>query len=63
MKTRDLKTKSGAELERLLSEKREALKGFRFNISGSKRKNVKESKNDKKDIARILTILADKSAK
>jgi len=39
----------------MLVEKREALRLFRFNISGSKVKNVKEGAAHRKDIARILT--------
>lgn len=44
-------------LEKSLSEKRVALRGFRFGTSGSKVKNVKEGRNLKKNIARILTRL------
>ena len=45
-------------LEKTLSEKRTALRGFRFGVSGSRVKNVKEVRNLKKDIARILTRLS-----
>jgi len=57
MKKTDFKTKSEDELKKLLTEKREALSKFRFGISGSRTKNVKEGKNTRRDIARILTIL------
>ena len=57
MKKLDLKTKSEAELKKLLTEKREALSKFKFGISGSRTKNVKEGKNTRRDIARILTNL------
>ncbi|MFA5001027.1 MAG: 50S ribosomal protein L29 [Candidatus Paceibacterota bacterium] len=57
MKKLDLKTKSEAELKKLLIEKREVLSKFKFGISGSRTKNVKEGKNTRRDIARILTNL------
>jgi len=61
MKTSELKEKSAADLEKLLKEKRETLRKFRFDVTGGKTKNVKEGFNLKKDIARILTLLASKS--
>jgi ribosomal protein L29 len=51
----DLTNKQGKELASLLEENREALRKFRFGISGSKTRNVKEGRNIRKDIARILT--------
>jgi len=58
MKKTDFKTKTKEELLKLLSEKRLALKDFRFGSSGSKIKNVKEGKNNQRDIARIMTVLS-----
>ncbi len=55
MKNLDKKTEK--ELQKTLEEKRAELRAFRFGISGSKIKNVKEGSNAKKDIARILTEL------
>ncbi len=57
MKKIDFKTKSEDELKKLLIEKREALSKFKFSISGSRTKNVKEGKNTRRDMARILTLL------
>lgn len=57
MKKIDFKTKNEGELQKLLAEKREAVRAFRFGISGSRTKNVKVGHNNKKDIARILTAL------
>ena len=45
------------DLQKLLVEKRSALRAFRFGISGSKSKNVKEGHNLKKEIAKTLTEL------
>ena len=55
MKISEIKSKSDAELKKILQEKREGLRVFRFGASGSKSKNVKEAGMVKKDIARILT--------
>lgn len=58
MKIKEIKTKTNSDLSRMLSEKREALRMFRFGTSGAKTKNVKEGRELKKDIARIMTVLA-----
>lgn len=53
----ELAKKSEKELKKELAEKRKAIREFRFNIAGSKLKDVKESKTLKKQVARILTEL------
>ncbi|MCX6738514.1 MAG: 50S ribosomal protein L29 [Candidatus Parcubacteria bacterium] len=53
----EIKTKSDQDLMKDLNEKREGLRDMRFNIAGSKIKNVKEQKGRKKEIALILTEL------
>lgn len=40
-----------------LSEKREALRAFRFGVSGSKTRNVKEGRTLRRGIAALLTEL------
>ena len=57
MKTADITTKTPADLMKLVAEKREALRLFRFGGAGAKAKNVREGRNIRKDIARILTAL------
>jgi len=59
MKIKEIKTKTNPDLNKLLSDKREALRVFRFGTAGSKAKNVKEGRELKKDIARILTVLSE----
>jgi ribosomal protein L29 len=44
-------------LQTLISEKRLALRNFRFAVAGSNTRNVKEGNALKKDIARIMTLL------
>ena len=62
-KTDNQKGKTVDELKKLLGEKRVALESFRFNISGSKVKNVKEARNTRRDAARILTELKSQADK
>jgi ribosomal protein L29 len=57
---KDLIHKSTNELKSLLSEKKVALRNFRFAVSGSNVRNVKEGNLLKKDIARIMTLLNTK---
>ena len=57
MKTKELKNKNAKELNTLLTEKRTSLRAFRFAVSGSNTRNVKEGTALKKDIAQILTAL------
>ena len=56
MKVKELKTKSKSELNVLLDEGRERLRALRFDLAGGKIKNVREIRQVKKDIARILTL-------
>ncbi len=55
MKTKEIKEKKDKEMQELLGLKRKSLRLFRFGIAGSKIKNIKEGRNTRKDIARILT--------
>ena len=54
---KDLIKKTEKELKVLLTEKKEALRVFRFAMSGSKAKNLKEGSMIKKEIAQIMTLL------
>lgn len=58
---KELKKKSKAELQKGLHEKNITLRDLRFNASGGKSKNVMETRNLKKDIARINTLLKTKT--
>jgi ribosomal protein L29 len=55
--------KTEKDLLKMLSEKREALRAFRFGISGSKVRNIKEGRALKKEIARVLTELNSRRGK
>lgn len=58
----NFKDKIDKDLIKLLGEKKDALSNFRFGISGSKTKNLKEGKNIKKEIAGILTEISSRKA-
>lgn len=53
----ELLKKSRRELEQTLLDKREALRAFRFEMSGGKAKNVRGGRSLRKEIARILTAM------
>jgi len=57
MKKKNLQTE---DLPKLLKEKRESIKDFRFKSVAGGLKNTKELRESKKDVARILTILNKK---
>ena len=57
IKQQDITKKTDADLKKELAGNREALRQFRFGAAGSKTKNVKESANRRKVVARILTEL------
>jgi len=63
VKTEELRLKQKEELNQLLSESQKKLRELRFNLAGGKVKNVRIIRVLKKDIARILTILNEKSKK
>lgn len=62
MKAKEIKEKNDKDLMKLLEEKRVALREFRFGVAGSRARNTKEGRNDKKDIARILTELQTRNS-
>lgn len=53
----DIKTTGTEELVKMISDKREALRAFRFGGAGSRTRNVREGRALRKDIARMLTEL------
>lgn len=61
MKAKELRQKSQNELQKLLRDKRERQRQLRFDLSSGKVKNVREIRQIKKDIARILTVLCQKN--
>jgi len=62
MKYSDLANKSEKELHDMLEEKRAALAGLEFKLSDQQVKDVREVREIKKDIARILTAINSRRA-
>lgn len=60
MKIKELREMNTGQLEKLLAEKGEALRKFRFDIATKQVKNKKQSAKERKDIARILTLINEK---
>jgi ribosomal protein L29 len=54
---KDIAHKTHADLAKLVADKQELLRLFRFGTTGAKAKNVKESRTIRRDIARILTAI------
>lgn len=52
---KDLKKLTDSELNKKLEEKRKSLLDLRFNMSGSGKRNDKDAKNTKREIAQMLT--------
>jgi large subunit ribosomal protein L29 len=57
---KELKTKTEAELQKLLIEFRDKLRDFRFKDANKQLKDVREIRVIKKTIARVLTLLNKK---
>lgn len=60
MKFKDLQTKNEADLKKTLGELETKLRELRFGLTGARGKNVKETSNMKKSVARIKTLLGAK---
>ena len=52
---KELAQKDIKDLKKLLAEKREESRSFRFGTAGAQARNVKAVKNIRRDIAQILT--------
>ena len=63
MKIRELRRKPIKELRETLINLRDKLRELRFNLAGGKVKNIKEIRQTKRDIARILTLLKEQHEK
>ncbi|MFH0890944.1 MAG: 50S ribosomal protein L29 [Candidatus Liptonbacteria bacterium] len=57
----DLKNKPLAEQEKILKEQRERLRTLKFDLVAGKVKNVSELRAVRKNIARLLTFVHQKS--
>ena len=62
MKAIELKKKTNKDLNKLLLKNKERLRSLRFDLASGRVKNVREIRNLKKDIARILTLIKKPNA-
>ena len=62
MDIKELKNKSIKELHRLLMENRGKLRELRFKDAAKQLKNIRDIRNLKKGIARILTLINKKKS-
>ncbi len=62
MKAKDIRQNNNAQIEKLIKENNDKLKGLHFGSAGSREKNVKLHKTIKKDIARMMTVLNEPKA-
>ena len=63
MDFKEIKTKTEAELHRLLADHRDKLREARFKDASRQLKDVREIREIKKTIARVLTTLKKKVSK
>ncbi len=59
----EFKDKNEQELQKIVAENRSKLQAFRFAMTGSKTKNVREGRGLRREIARILTELRTRAVK
>ena len=62
MKANELRNKSGEELESMLESLKSELFNLRFQLAINQLENPHKIKETKKDIARVMTIIAEKKA-
>jgi ribosomal protein L29 len=54
---KDIRKKGEGDLQKMLKEKREALRDFRFAGAGGRTRNVREGRGLRHEIAQILTAM------
>ncbi|HOX30148.1 MAG TPA: 50S ribosomal protein L29 [Candidatus Paceibacterota bacterium] len=59
MKTKEIRQTNISELQKLLKDKKSKLGSLNFDLVGGKVKNIKEMREARKDIAKILTVLKE----
>lgn len=61
METHDFAKKTDAELRNMLHTMEQDTRSMRFQIAGTQLKNVRSVRKNRKDIARIKTLLAERA--
>lgn len=60
MDLKELRAKDGLTLKQLLAATREQLRDNRFRVSGGQLKDVRAVREQRREIARILTVMREK---
>ena len=60
MDIKDLRKKDKKDLHKMLATKREQVRDMRFSVSNKQLKNIRDIRVQRKQIAKILTILKEK---
>ncbi|HAH03954.1 MAG: 50S ribosomal protein L29 [Parcubacteria group bacterium GW2011_GWA2_43_17] len=60
MELKELRTKTLSDLSKLLAQHREKFRGLRFSVSAKQLKNIREFREARKLVARILTVINEK---
>ena len=63
MKIGELREKNVEELRRILKEKRGSIRKARFDMATKQVKNKRQIRKDKKDVAKILTLIKENHGK
>lgn len=61
MKIKELREKNIAELKKLLAEKEENIRKNRFDLVTKQVKGVRKIRTEKRDVARIITLIEEKN--
>lgn len=60
MKIKELREKNERELASLLESSRDLLRSLRFRVAANQEKDVREVRQTRKTVARIMTLLSEK---
>ncbi|MEK7619540.1 MAG: 50S ribosomal protein L29 [Patescibacteria group bacterium] len=60
MKTKELREKTDKELTDLLSTTSDGIRILRFKVASKEAKNVRDLRKEKKQVARIHTLMAER---
>lgn len=63
MELKELRVKTAKDLIKLLAQSREKLRSLRFSVSAKQLKNIREFREAKKLVARILTVINEQNKK
>lgn len=61
MKIKELREKNIEELKKLLAEKEENVRKFRFDLVTKQAKETRQIRTEKRDVARIITLVNEKN--